>query len=341
MISELSALNERNSQGRTAEIEFSATDRVANKLLSVEEISKGFGGRPLFSGLSFILAPGTRMGLIGGNGSGKTTLLRILTGELAPDSGTVRRASRLRVVWFDQARQQLDKTLTLRQALCAQGDSVIYRGNSVHVVAWAKRFLFRTEQLDMQLSKLSGGEQARTLIANLMLQPADLLLLDEPTNDLDIATLEVLEDSLSDFPGAIVLITHDRYLLSRLSTEVLGLDGHGGARVFGDLEQWEAARQAANAAASSKEAPAKSTRAAAPAARPARLSYKESRELEGMQARITAAEAALAACHQEVERAAASGDYKQLHACSDALQAAQSTVDELYQRWEELESKAS
>ena len=140
---------------------------------------------------------------------------------------------------FEQDRRTLDKTLTLRRALSPSGDQVIYRGDALHVTSWAKQFLFRTDQLDLPVSELSGGEQARVLIAQMMLEPADVLILDEPTNDLDIPTLEVLEESLSDFPGALVLVTHDRHLLDRVSTVILALDGSGNTGFYADVAQWQ------------------------------------------------------------------------------------------------------
>ena len=211
-------------------------------MIEAEGIGKTLGGRRLFQNLNLILAPGVRVGLVGANGSGKTTLLKILEGALEPDEGTIRRADRLQIVSFAQDRgAHLDLETSLRRTLCPEGDSVIYRGRPIHVAGWAKRFLFRDEQLEMPVSRLSGGERARVMIARLMLAPADVLLLDEPTNDLDIPTLEVLEDSLLDFPGAVVLVSHDRYLLDRVSTIVIGLDGGEGG-VFADYSQWEASR---------------------------------------------------------------------------------------------------
>ena len=238
LMGELSDLNTR-TRTATAQVDFSATDRKTKRLIELEEISYQIGDRTLFSKLNFVLSAGMRVGLVGPNGSGKTTLLRLLRGELEASSGGIRRAEWLRIVYFDQ-RRELDPDLTLRRALAAEGDSVIYQDRVIHVAAWAARFLFTGEQLNQPVSRLSGGERARVLIAQLMLQPADVLLLDEPTNDLDIPTLEILEESLLEFRGSLVLVTHDRYMLDRVSTIVLGLDGQGGADSFADYSQWEA-----------------------------------------------------------------------------------------------------
>ena len=204
----------------------------------MEQLSYAVGDRTLFRGLDFAITAGMRVGLVGPNGSGKTTLLRLLRGDLHPLAGEIRLADRLRVVQFDQDRQ-INSELTLRRALAPDSDSVIYQDRVVHVASWAARFLFTGEQLNQPVSRLSGGERARVLIAQLMLQPADVLLLDEPTNDLDIPTLEILEETLLEYRGALVLVTHDRYLLDRVSTVVLGLDGEGGAARFADYRQWE------------------------------------------------------------------------------------------------------
>ena len=199
------------------------------------------GDREILRGVSVTLTNGLKLGLAGANGSGKTTLLRAITGEIPLSAGEIRRAPGLRIVYFSQMRE-LDTSLTLRRTLAPDSDSVIYQDRVVHVASYASRFLFTSEQLNQPVERLSGGERARVLIARLMLQPADVLILDEPTNDLDIPTLEILEESLLEFPGALVLVTHDRYLLDRVTNAVLGLDGRGNAALFADYLQWEAWR---------------------------------------------------------------------------------------------------
>ena len=342
MMEELSGLKARNAQGGAVQIDFTATQRQTRKLLAAKKVTKRLGERLLFRDLDLVLSPGSRVGLIGPNGSGKTTLIRLLAGELEPDSGEVFRAEGLRTVLFDQARSQLDKATTLRRALSLNNsDTVVYRDSAMHVVSWAKRFLFRTEQLDMPVSGLSGGEQARILIARLMLQPADLLILDEPTNDLDIASLEVLEESLTDFPGALVLVTHDRFMLDRASTQVLALDGRGGANHYADYSQWQRARDEAikdaAAAARSPSKPAPKTESSAPAKK--RLTYMELRELEGMEATIQKAEDELATLQSQMSDPVVMSDRHRMTEVCARADAAQQKVQGLYDRWQELEAR--
>ncbi|MEA2711711.1 MAG: transport system ATP-binding/permease protein, partial [Phycisphaerales bacterium] len=336
MISDLADLRQRNMQQGAAKIDFTASDRKTRKLLDVKKIAKTLGGRELFRDVSFTLAPGTKLGLLGPNGSGKSTLIRLMTGELPPDAGEVIRADGLRVVLFDQHREQLDPEQSLRRALAPMGDVVQFDGQSMHITAWGRRFLFRSEQLDMPIKELSGGEQARVLIARLMLKPADVLILDEPTNDLDIATLDVLESSLESFAGALVLVTHDRYLLDRVSTELLALDGRGNANMYAELAQWENARaqEMEREVIAAGRKPAVSRPAAATQAK-VRLSWKEQRELEAMEETIHAAEARVATLQSRVVDPAVMIDHVKLHEAYDELANAQHEVERLYARWAE------
>src|SRR5882672_10375321 len=330
-------LEDRRARGAsaTAGIDFTASQRRTRRLLAARGVTVSRGGRRLVSHLDLVITPGTRVGLIGPNGSGKTTLLDVLAGALAPEAGAVERAENLRIVRFAQERGGLDPAESLRRALAPEGDAVTWQGRSVHVASWAKRFLFRPEQLEVPVGRLSGGEQARILIARLMREPADVLILDEPTNDLDIPTLEVLEDSLAEFDGGLVLVTHDRFMLERVSTVILALDGAGGAGTFADYAQWEAARRAAEPAPS-KAAPAASERERQ---RPKRLGYREQREWDGMERTILDAERTLEACQRAVEDPAIASDPTALQQRYAALEAARADVDRLYARWAELEAK--
>ena len=334
MIGELADLRSRSFKA-SADIDFVATDRRTKRLIHLEGVGHGFGSRMLFENLSFTITAGMRVGLVGANGSGKTTLLRIFRGETDPLQGAVERADGLRVVYFDQMRT-LDPNLTLRRALAPDSDSVIYRERVIHVASWASRFLFESEQLDQPVGRLSGGERARVLIANLMLEPADVLLLDEPTNDLDIPTLEILEESLLEFSGALVLVTHDRYLLDRVSTVVLGLDGNGGVQRFADYSQWEAWK------AGPKQPKVKPVTAAPLRSAPAkkRLSYIENREYETIEDRIAEAEQLLREKRELLQDSAVVKDGRLLDKTYREIEEAQKAVDELYSRWSELEEKA-
>ncbi|WP_027184779.1 ABC-F family ATP-binding cassette domain-containing protein [Desulfovibrio inopinatus] len=320
-----------------AGIDFTATDRKTKRLVVAEDISKTLGGKTLFNGLDVVLSPGSRLGLVGLNGSGKTTLLRTLAREIEPDTGTVSFAPNVQTVVFDQNREQLDTTVSLKQALSPHGDSVIYRDRPLHVVSWAKRFLFKPEQLPLPVAELSGGEQARVLIARLMLQPADILFLDEPTNNLDIETLEVLEESLVEFSGSIVLISHDRYFLDRVSTQLLGLDGHGNAIWYADYDQWDDERKAR--AKVKTKVKTGNTESKPAKAKPKKLSYKEQRELDGMEDAIFEAESELETVTAQLHDPAIACDAEKLPEIVAQHERAQAEVDRLYARWEELEAK--
>ena len=336
----LSQIKNRNTAPkRTTAIDFQATDRKTNKLIAVHNVSKSMGDKLLFTGLEFVLSPGMRLGLLGPNGSGKTTLLRLLTGDLAPDAGSIKPAANLRIVNFTQHRESLDPTQCLRDALCPIGDTVYYRDKPVHVAGWAKKFLFDPAKFRTSVGDLSGGEQARILIANLMLQPADVLILDEPTNDLDIPSLEVLEQALTEFPGAIVLVTHDRFMLDRLSTELVALDGAGSAKSYITYTQWHEAQTRKLAQPDTPPMPqATQKTSSASASAKKKLSYKHQRELDLMEQTILDADAELETLQAQAENAGVMADHVKHTQVCQQLSEQQATIHKLYDRWAELEA---
>ncbi len=348
MIDTLAETRQRSANDQAVDIEFSATERKTRKLIAAHNLVKSLGepARLLIDKLSLTLEPGMKLGVLGPNGSGKSTFLKLLTGDLPPDMGTLKRAADLRVVFFDQQRKQLDRKQLLKHALAPDSDSVLYNGQLVHVSSYAKRFLFRFEQLDRPVGELSGGEQARVLIARLMLTPADVLILDEPTNDLDIPSLEVLEASLEEFPGALVLVTHDRFMLDRLSTDILGLDGFGHHALLTDYDQydaWQRAQDDARERVRREEEAAKRPAVVAPAAvkkaNPKKLTLKEQKEWETIEGEIHAAEGRVETLQRATEDPATMADRVKLMAACEVLAQAQARVHALYERWQALETK--
>lgn len=335
----------RGSESRTriatAGISFDATGRQTKRLIEVENAAVTLGDREILRGISVVLTSGLKLGVAGANGSGKTTLLRAITGEVTLSSGEIRRATGLRIVYFSQMRE-LDTALTLRRALAPDSDSVNYQDRVVHVAGYASRFLFTGEQLNQPVERLSGGERARVLIARLMLQPADVLILDEPTNDLDIPTLEILEESLLEFPGAVVLVTHDRYLLDRVTNAVLGLDGLGNAALFADYPQWEAWRSQQTRAISgtiTNEIPQAAPEATPITSARRKLSYLEQREYDGLEARIDEADARLRSAEERIQAADVVVDPVALTVALGELEAAKAEHHAIYERWIELTEK--
>ena len=338
LMDELADLNAR-SRTATTQLELTETGRRSKHLLELQDVSCELGGRMLFRDLNFILKNGSRVGLVGPNGSGKSTLLRMLRGELTPTQGEIKRAEHLKVVCFEQERT-LDPALTLRRALAPDSDSIVYQDRVIHVAGWAARFLFTGEQLDQPVSRLSGGERARVLIAQLMLQPADLLLLDEPTNDLDIPTLEILEETLLEYRGALVLVTHDRYLLDRVSTVVLGLNGAGQVAAFADYAQWEEWQKQIAAPKSERRNGEITPRNEVPPGK-RKLSYLEAREYAALDAQIAVAERVLQEKKQNFEDPAIASDAEKLLQAQAEMNDAQQKLDTLVERWLELEEKRS
>jgi ATP-binding cassette subfamily F protein uup len=339
----IAKLADVDSRTRTASagIEFAGTERQTKRLIEMEHVGVVLGGREIVRNVNFVVANGVRVGLVGANGSGKTTLLRAMTGELAPTTGKVKSAQGLRIVYFSQMRE-LDESLTLRRALAPDSDAVVYQDRVVHVASYAAKFLFSGDQLNQPVSRLSGGERARVLIARLMLQPADVLMLDEPTNDLDIPTLEILEESLLEFKGALVLVTHDRYMLDRVSNVVLGLDGRGNAAKFADYAQWEEWKEEGSGFGVQAEKPSglpASTQAAKGSGKK-KLSYLEQREFDGIETRVEAADARMEAAHDRLADPAVATNAALLTEALAQMEAAQVEHDAVYARWAELTEKA-
>ena len=343
---ELSQVRGRNRSSSTVQIDFEATGRKTRKLLEGIGLAKAYGNRQLFAGLDLQLSPGSRIGLLGRNGCGKSTLMQILAAAVLPngirqDAGTLVPADGVRIVSFDQRRGQVDPEDTLRRALAPDGDAVVYMGRSLHVVSWAKKFLFRPDQLETPVGQLSGGEQARILIAALMRQPADILLLDEPTNDLDIPSLDILEESLLEFPGALVLVTHDRYLLDAVCDRILGFDGKGGVAWYADYEQWLDHIQEDERTADRPQAERGRTKEVESGARrkTIRLSYLEQREYDQIEDLIAAAELTQEELEQTMELPETIADPARLAECWQNLENIREEIDRLYSRWAELEEK--
>ena len=337
---ELDDLRSR-SGGREARIEFVADGARTKKLITAHGISKTLGGRTLFSGLDLLIGPKSRIGLLGPNGCGKSTLIKVLLGEESSDTGSIERAEALKATYFEQNRETLDPKVTLAKTICPAGDHVIYQGNSVHFRAYLDRFLFTQIQMEMPVGRLSGGEQSRLLLARLMLQTGNVLVLDEPTNDLDIATLDILRDCLSDFGGGVLLVSHDRFFMNEIASQILafgpkGTEAEGKIEKFASLDQWESWHEGLE-----KIDPS----AVAAAAQPAqdsgkkKLGYLEQREFDGMEAKIHAAEAKLAELQRALADPANASNAARLQELSDAIGTASREIDAFYARWSELSGR--
>ena len=342
------------NQTRSLRLDFQSGERNPKKLLEAKGISKSYGNRQIFSGVDLNLSPGKRLAILGPNGCGKSTLIRTLLGQENPDTGTVVRSENLSVAYFEQNRDLLDPEVSVAKTLCPHGEYVDYRGTRVHIRGYLDRFLFTSGQMEMAVGKLSGGEQSRLLVAQLMLKESNLLVLDEPTNDLDMATLAVLEECLTEFTGAVLLVTHDRYFLDSVATQIFafGMGSDEGKSVFfSNLEQWEVwhaqqlknlggAPPIKNPVPSSGVTP--SEKAVDPgtsekAAKKRKLSFKEVRELETMEERIHQTEAALEKATAQSVLPENLANAVRLVEITQEMSRLQSEIDRLYKRWAELE----
>ncbi|MES1209199.1 MAG: ABC-F family ATP-binding cassette domain-containing protein [Pseudomonadota bacterium] len=355
LATEVAELGSRNRSG-TVDLDFQSDDGAGGsrprRLIEAREVTKRYGDRTVLQGIDLLVGPKTRLGLLGPNGCGKSTLLRILTGQEAPSGGQVFRADNLRVAYFDQNRDSLDPARSVADTVCPDGDYVQFRGARLHRNGYLERFLFRSEQLTQPVGRLSGGEQSRLVIARLMLQPANVLVLDEPTNDLDLPTLAVLEEALGGFDGAVLLVTHDRYFLDQVTTQILafhtdpGEEGQVTSLVgLSQWEAWHAARTAARAQARRPAAPVNggaagpgAGAATAPPAKRKKLGFKDQQDWNTIEARILDAEKVAAVLEAECARPEVATDGARLVALHAEMAASRTEIDRLYARWAELEA---
>ena len=336
----------RNARRAQGSVQLTVTEAESSGALVIEakRVSKAFGDRPIVSDFSVRIARGDRVGLVGANGAGKTTLLNLLTGALPPDEGTVRIGANVAIATIDQRRASLDPDTTLRDALTGgRGDTVEVGGQTKHVVSYMKDFLFAPEQAGSPVRALSGGERGRLLLARALAQPANLLVLDEPTNDLDLETLDLLQEMIADYPGTILLVSHDRDFLDRTVGSVIVAEGDGRwveyAGGYGDMVA-QRGRGIDPRASAEPSAPRERAPAAAPASAPARkkLSFKDQHALETLPARIAALEAEIARLESRLaDPALYVSDPAAFASASEALSQAQHERAAAEDRWLELE----
>jgi ATP-binding cassette subfamily F protein uup len=340
---------ERRERLGAVNLRVERADPTGKMVFEAEGISKWFGDRPVIRSFSTRVLRGDRVGLIGPNGSGKTTLLRMLLGDLSPDTGTVRRGSNVQVAYYDQQREQLDPERTVFDTIGEGNDTVTVNGETKHVHGYLRDFLFPPERAQSPVKALSGGERNRLLLARLFTRPSNVLVLDEPTNDLDLETLELLEEQLVAWPGTLLLVSHDRRFLDNVVTSTIAFEGEGRVEEYvGGYEDWLRQAGAASAKASARQAGDKTAgsrtlpeAASVTATSRKKLSYNEQRELEALPARIESLEAERAALQQRI---AHPGFYKEGAEAIAAALARSTTVDgelsALYARWDELDSRS-
>lgn len=335
----LKAMREQHQQRRLQVTKVKAVEldvsRSGTLVLEAQHLNYQLGDRPLVKDFSCVLTRGDKVGIIGPNGCGKTTLVRLLLGELTPDSGQVRLGTSLSVAYFDQLRRQLDEQQSVMANVGDGADYVTINGKQKHVATYLREFLFAAERFNQPVSSLSGGERNRLLLAKLFAKPVNLLVMDEPTNDLDIETLELLETMLVDYPGTLLLISHDRAFINQVVTSVLVYEGDGVFQEFlGGYDEYRAHKKEQRESKPAPQNPIKRDNTTV------KLSYKEQRELSELPQQIEALEEQIAAWHQEMTDPAF---YQQaadkLTHFNLKLAQHEKTLSEAYARWEILEAK--
>lgn len=324
-----SRLNTKNHTVSAIET-FTTSNRRTKELINIYGVSKQIGDKSLFSDLDLEIVAGECLALVGPNGSGKSTLMKLLTGEIKPDQGKIKYASHLQVAYYSQKRTLLPLEDTLMRALAPDGDTVMIGDKAINVNSWAKQLGFRQDQLSTLVKDLSGGEKARITLGQILQTKADILLLDEPTNDLDIETLELLETGLDSFPGAIVIVTHDRYLLKTLPDRLLALKGDGTTAILSSFDQWEMIRKTGNEQPNSKP-----NSAELKAKEVSKANYQDQKELRSLERKINKLETEIETTQTSMSN---TNETSELIALTEKLASLNAELEGYYERWMELEN---
>lgn len=327
----------RDAVGK-ANLQIEKAKASGKEVVVANDVHFTYDTTPIIKGFSARIIRGDRIGLIGANGSGKTTLLKLLLGELAPQQGTLQRGTQLEVAYFDQHRAQLDPESTVREAVAEGDEFIVQNDKRKHVLGYLKDFLFPPERAQSPVKTLSGGEKNRLLLARLFTRPFNLLILDEPTNDLDVETLELLEELLMDYEGTLIVVSHDREFLNQVVTSTLSINTHGEVQALvGGYDDW--LRHQPTPEAAPKAPRAKAPKKERQSARPAKRSYKENKELESLPGQIEALEQELSDLHKKL---ASPEWYRenagQMGPVSARLEEIEATLQDAYARWEHLEN---
>lgn len=325
----------QHQQSTDLNISFHHSNRKTKKLLSFNRVSLVRNSQVILKDMDHVMCQGDRLGILGLNGSGKSSLLQLVTEELKPTSGTIKKAVDLKIAYFDQHKQNLERDRTLRYMISDGQEGVVFQGRNYHVNAWAGRFGFEPHRLDTIVEKLSKGEQARLAMSIFMRQEADILILDEPSNDLDIMTLELLEDRLQQFKGALILVSHDRFMLQNLCRSYLGINQEARVVSYQDFLDW----QKTLTVDKKKKAPKEALSEKVPTKRSKKLSYKDQREYDQLEKKIATKEDELLKLQQQLDRPEIMADHLEMTKMSASVVGLQDEIEALYERWQELESK--